>query len=145
MVKVLSITFCSCFLIYNDFLPKSGKTQTNFFCGTMQIFGCLTNTFFKYIFMQPLTKILGHPLLRKICFNFRISKCRVLSEELIKKPPCNKVEQDYICTIWVKNFQNQLKHPEMQAFYKMISEITHFHKNFKYREKRVRSFLHARR
>ena len=31
--KVLSITFCSRFLISNDFLPRNGKTQTNSFFG----------------------------------------------------------------------------------------------------------------
>ena len=42
--------------------------------------------------MQRSIKFLGYPLLRKICFHFRISKCRVLQEEQIIKPRCNKVE-----------------------------------------------------
>ena len=42
--KVLSIASSSPFLIFNDFLPRNGKTQTNSFFGTMQIFGCLINT-----------------------------------------------------------------------------------------------------
>ena len=40
--KVLSGAFCSEFLIYNDFLQRNGKTQTNSFFGTIS----------KYIFMQ---------------------------------------------------------------------------------------------
>ena len=59
--KVISIIFCSRFLISNDFLLRNGKTQTNSFFCTTQIFGCLINTLSKYI--------------RKICFNLRISKC----------------------------------------------------------------------
>ena len=43
--KVLSIVFCSRFLISNDFLPRNGKTQTNSFFGTIQILGHFINTF----------------------------------------------------------------------------------------------------
>ena len=43
--KVLSRAFCSHFLIYNDFLQRNGKTQTNSFFGTIS----------KYIFMQRST------------------------------------------------------------------------------------------
>ena len=53
--KVFSIAFCSRFLISNDFLLRNGKTQTNSFFGTMQVFGCLVNTLSKYIFMQQST------------------------------------------------------------------------------------------
>ena len=42
--------------------------------------------------MQRSTKFRGYPILQKICFNFRISKCRVLQEEQNIKPRCNKVE-----------------------------------------------------
>ena len=46
-MKTLSIAFCSPFLISNDFLPRNGKTQTNSFFGTTQIFVCLiTKTFY---------------------------------------------------------------------------------------------------
>ena len=76
--KVLSIAFCSHFLISIDFLPRNGKTQTNSFFGTIQILGFFINTLCRYIFMQQSTKFLGYALLQKICFNFRISKCRVL-------------------------------------------------------------------
>ena len=50
--KVLSIVFCGCFLISNDFLSKNRKTQTNSFFGTTQIFGCFINTLPKYILME---------------------------------------------------------------------------------------------
>ena len=76
--KVLSIAFCSRFLIYNDFLPRNGKTQINSFFGTIQKLGRFISTLCKYIFMQQSTKFLGNALLRTICFNSRISKCRVL-------------------------------------------------------------------
>ena len=66
--KVLSIAFCSRFLISNDFLPRNGKTQTNSFFGTIQILGRFINTLCKYIFMQRSTKFLGYPLLQKIFF-----------------------------------------------------------------------------
>ena len=70
--KVLSIAFCSRFLISNDFLPRNGKTQTNYFFDTIQILGCFTNTLCKYIFKQRSTKFLGYALLRNICFKFGI-------------------------------------------------------------------------
>ena len=76
--KDFSIAFCSRFLISNDFLSKNGKTQANSVFDTTQIFGCLINASSKYIFMQRSIKILMYSLFRKICFNFRISKCRVL-------------------------------------------------------------------
>ena len=47
--KVLLMAFCSHFLISNDFLPRIGKTQTNFFFGTTLRFGCSINTFSKYL------------------------------------------------------------------------------------------------
>ena len=90
--EVLSIAFFSRVLISNGFLSRNGKTQTNWFFGTIQILGRFINTLREYIFMQRSTKVLGKPLLRKICFNFRISKCRVLWEEQIIKPRCNIVE-----------------------------------------------------
>ena len=42
--KVLSIAFCSHFLISIDFLPRNGKTQTNSFFGTIHILGHFINT-----------------------------------------------------------------------------------------------------
>ena len=79
--KVLSIALCSLFLISNEFFPRKEKTQINSFFGTIQIFRCLINTLSKYVFMQRSTKLLGYLLLRKICFNFRISKWKALQEE----------------------------------------------------------------
>ena len=38
--KVISITFCSGFLISNNFLVRNGKTQTNSSFAALQIFGC---------------------------------------------------------------------------------------------------------
>ena len=71
--KVISIAFCSRFLISNDFLPRNEKTQTNSFFGTIQIFGWLISTLSKYIFMQR-SKFLGYPLLQKNCFENSTSR-----------------------------------------------------------------------
>ena len=45
--KVVSVAFCSTFWISNYLLLSGGKTQTNSFFGTIQIFGCLINTLSK--------------------------------------------------------------------------------------------------
>ena len=81
---MVSIAFCSRFLISNDFLPRNGKTQANSLFDIMQIFGCLINTLSKYIFLQRLTKFLGYSLLR-LCFKFR-EKYYQCSESHVYKP-----------------------------------------------------------
>ena len=88
--KVLSIAFCSCFLISNDNLPRNAKTQSKSFLVQYKS-RCLINTSSKYIFMQRLTKSLGY-LLVLVCFSFWFSKSRVILEEQITKPRCSKVE-----------------------------------------------------
>ena len=49
--KVLSIVFCSGFLISNDFLPRNGKTQTNPFFSTIQILERFINTYYRNTFL----------------------------------------------------------------------------------------------
>ena len=44
---VLSISFCSRFLICNDFLSRNGEIQANSYFDTTQLFGCLINTLSK--------------------------------------------------------------------------------------------------
>ena len=54
------------------------EKHINSFFGTIQILGRFINTLSTYIFMQRSTKVLVYLLLRKISFNFRISKRRLL-------------------------------------------------------------------
>ena len=86
MFSCSSIKMALCFAIINT------KCILILVFGTIQILGRFINTLCKYIFMQWSTKFLGYALLQKICFNFWISKCRILWEEQIIKPRCNKVD-----------------------------------------------------
>ena len=82
------------------------EKHINSFFGTIQILGRFINTLSKYIFMQRSTKVLVYLLLRKISFNFRISKCRHLYEKQIIKPRCNKGDTRLYLYDMGKNFQN---------------------------------------